>query len=207
MAIVAVSITKSKGTVSIDTDKVPQHVYEAALLEGLKVLVNKGMSKITAKDIPDEDTRKAEAQLIGEKNAAAILDGTIKLGRASTASTAKVSGAVKTEAMRLARNVIKGEMKKAGIKVSHVAAKDITAAAKELLEQDTEGGLLKEAEANLKARAEAPVKIDIKSLVKVSPELVAKAEERKAKAKKDAPASAAQAGKVATRKKGQQATA
>lgn len=207
MAIVPIPITKGGASLDVDTDKLPQHVYEEALRLGLKDLLARGMSKITKADIPDEATRKAEAMLKAEENLKKVYAGEIRITGQKAAG--KVSGAVKTEAMRLARNIIKAEMKKVGIKVSHVAAKDITAAANQLLSED-DGGILKQAEENLKARAEAPVKIDVKALIKTSPDLVAKAEARKAKAKADKgeTLSATQAGKVATRKRGgAQATA
>ena len=187
-----IPVTKGKGTVSIDTDKIPETMYAEALYLGLKEMVNRKMSKITVAKLEGEDLAKAQAAAmeVASKNVEEINAGTLKV-HGATAKT-KVSGAVNTEAMRLARNVVKDELKKAGLKISHYAASEISAAAKELIASDP--SFLEQAKANLEKRASAPAKIDIKSLVKESPELVAKAEARKAE--KKGQLSAKQAGMV-----------
>lgn len=198
MAVLNVPVTKGKGFVSIDTDTIPQDVFTEAVLQGLKVLVNRGTSKITKETYPDENALKAAAMAKAEEQVELIMTSKIKF--TGQKSSTKVSGAVKTEAMRLARNLVKDEMKKAGIKVSHVKASGITDAAKQLLE--TMPALVDQAKANLEARSQFDVSsaIQIKSLVHTDPELVAKAEAKKAK---DGTLSAKQAGKVKTRSKGQ----
>lgn len=203
MAILSIPVTKGKATVDIDTDGIPQDVYEYALAEGLKVLVNRGMSKITTKGLEgaELDKAKAAAMAKAQENVEAIKAG--KVRKTGGAKKTGVSGAVNTEAMRLARNLIKDEMKRVGIKLAHVSASEITAAAKEYLATDP--SLIETAKANLEARQKVDVgaKINLKSLLKEDPELVAKAEARKAKAKADAPLSAKQAGKFKARAKGQ----
>src|SRR5258706_10711794 len=97
--------------VVIDTDKIPQEVYEAALLEGLKTFINKKMTKVTKKDIPDEKQRQDEAILIATQNVEDLMEG--KIGRARKAKT-KAPGAVMTEARRLAKALVKDEMKRQG---------------------------------------------------------------------------------------------
>lgn len=190
MADLSIPVTKSKGVVVINTDNIPQAVYEEALLQGLKVLVNRGMSKITKSNHPDATELASEAQLQAEKNVTAILEGKIKFS--GGAKVKKASGAVMTEAMRLARNLIKDAMKREGIKISHVKASEITSAAKAYLEQDAT--LIETAKANLEARENIQVgdKISLKDLIKEDPTLVAKAE--KAKAEKKSQLSAKQAG-------------
>lgn len=47
----------------------------------------------------------------------------------------RLTPAMKTEAMRLARNEVKDEIKRQGMKVSHFEASEITRAATELLKQ------------------------------------------------------------------------
>lgn len=198
MAVVTVQVTKSKSTVDIDTEKLPQDVYEYALLQGLKVIANRGMSKITKETYPNADELKVAAQAMAEKNIVAMYEGKVRM--VGGAKKSKASGAVMTEARRLAKNLIKDEMKKAGIKVSHVAAKDITAAANALL--DTMPELLEQAQTNLKAREDEAkgvgTKINIAELVKADPDKVAKAEAKKAA--KAGTLSATQAGKPAKRK-------
>lgn len=184
MGLMQIVVTKGKGTVDIDTDKLPDEVYQAALAEGLKAFVNKGMSKIMTKGLEGTELESAQqaAMTKAQENASACLDGTIKLpGRKAKAKGA--SGAVMTEARRLARNLIKDEMKRAGIKISHVEASEITKAANALLDQDP--SIVETAKANIAERDKVDVgaKINIKALIKESPKLIKAAEERKAKSK------------------------
>lgn len=179
MAIMQIAVTKSKGSaVDIDTDKLPQEVYEEALRQGLKVLVNRGMSKITKAELGDEATVKAEALTKAQKNVDDIYAGKVKLS--GSAKATKVSGAVNTEAMRLARNLVKDEMKKAGIKISHVEASEITKAAKEVLNGEQGPRIIEMATANIAERTLVPVKFDVKS-IPISDKKVKAAEAKKAK--------------------------
>lgn len=196
MTIMQVPVTKGKGHVDIDTDTIPAEVYAEALLQGLKVLVNRGTSKITKTTYPDADELKAAAMAKAAEQVELLNKGDIKFTGASKAK--KASGAVMTEARRLARNLVKDEMKRAGIKVSHVDASEITKAANELLAQDDT--LIQQAEVNLAERSKTQVKIDVSALVKVNPKKVAAAEA--AAAKKKSTLSATQAGKVQVRAKG-----
>lgn len=203
MAIMEIPVVKGKGVVQVDTNSLPEAVYAEALLQGLKTLVNRGMSKVTIKDLGSEDEVKKEAMIIAGKNIDAILAGKIKFS--GKASKTKVSGAVNTEAMRIARSRVKDALKAAGMKISYVKAADITAAAKELITQDAT--IIELAKANLEQRAETPLPIDIKSLVHEDATLKAKGEAKKEAEKAAKPLSAKQAGLVKGRKgKGQQPT-
>lgn len=203
--IISVPVIKGKGTIDIDTSMLPDDVYREALLQGLKVLANRGTSKVTKTTYPKEDELKAKAMEVAEAQRQAMYDGKIKLTGGSSKASGKVTGAVKTEAMRLARNLVKDELKRQKIKISHVAASDITAAAKALLEQDD--SLIEQAKANLAEREKVPVseKINVAALVKVDPKKVAASEAKaaKAKAEKGEGLSAKQAGMVAKRAKGE----
>jgi len=196
MAILNVPVTKAKATLEIDTDAIPEDVYAEALLQGLKVLVNRGASKITKASTKDEEELKSLAMAKAVEQLELIKTSKIKFtgGKAK-----KASGAVMTEARRLARNLVKDEMKRAGIKISHVEASEITKAANALLEADP--SLLETAKANLEERSKVTLKIDVKALVKEDPKLVAKAEAAK-KAKKEGTLSAKQAGMVQKKSKG-----
>lgn len=201
MAILQVPITKAGKTayIEIDVDAIPPEVYTEVVLQGLKVLANRGASKITVAKLEGEELAKAQQAAMdqGHKQIAAILDGTIKL--TGSKSKTKASGAVMTEARRLAKNLVKDMMKEKGIKISHVDAKTITSAANELIDAMPE--LIAQAEENLKAREAIPTagKIDISALIKVNPSKVAAAEAKKAKDKANAPLSAKQAGKTKAR--------
>lgn len=196
--IMAIAVTKSGNTVDVDTAKLPDDVYREALLQGLKVLINRGMSKITKEALSDDATRKAEADHKANANVEDLYTGKVKLTGVSSKKT-KASGAVMTEARRLAKNLVKDAMKSAGMKISHVAASEITKAANALLDSDP--SLITQAEANLAQREKTPVAIDIKSLIHEDPKLIAAAEAKKAKDKANKPLSAKQAGKVAPRAK------
>lgn len=222
MGVLNIPIIKAGGrTIAIDTDTdLDDRMFKLALEEGLKVLLNAKMSKIGAQSKleGDELAKSQDAAFeIAEKNLAAIKSGEFKKGgRSASASSTKIPREVMTEARRLAKEVIKNEIRAAGMKISHVEARDITAAANNLLETDP--SYIEQAKANIEARnAIAPVNAEDESvranaksklaslgLAGESPKLRAAAEERKAKSK--AVLSATQAGKAAPRK-GAQATA
>lgn len=200
MAILQVPITKGNGTIAVDTDAIPAEMFSLAVMEGLKVLLNKKMSKVTGltKMSGDELAKAhADAMKIAQSNFEDLMEGNLKSGR-SAKSKSGVPGAVMTEARRLAKAVVKDEIRKAGMKISHVEASEITKAANELIANDP--SYIEQAKANLETRSKATPAIDIKALVSESPKLVAKANEKKAKEKANAPLSAKQAGKVAPRK-------
>jgi len=201
MGILKIAITKGKDFIEVNTDSpedggdLPAEVYARALAEGLKVLLNAGMGKITSTLMPDEATRKAEAMLKAKENLDNLRAGKLKAARG--AGSAKVAGVIMTEAMRLARNLVKDEMKRQGLKVSYVAASEITIAAKALIEATPD--IVKQAEANLAERAKVAVTIDVKA-IPIDQGKVDKAEA--AKAKKKEQLSAKQAGQTAVVAKG-----
>jgi hypothetical protein len=196
MAIMEVPVTKGKGVIEIDTDSLPEAVYAEALLQGLKTLVNRGQSKITVAELGDVDTVKKEAMIAAERQKGKILSGDIKFS--GKAKATKVSGIVNTEAMRIARNRVRDAIKVSGRRVAHYTARDISAAAKSLIEADP--SIIADAEAALAKRSEIPVAEDLLSMLKENPKLVAKAEARKAGAEKNKTLSAKQAGLVKGRK-------
>jgi len=196
--IVTIALKNAAGNVDVDTAKLPDDVYREALMQGLKVIAERGMSKLTKEAYPDETERKQAIHAKAEANVQDMYEGKVKITGA--AKVKKASGAVMTEAMRLARNLVKDAMKANKIKISTVKASEITKAAKLYIE--SEPSIVTQAEANLKQREQTPIKIDIASLIKADPALVAKDEAKKAEAKANKPLSAKQAGKVAPRAKG-----
>lgn len=194
-SLLTIAVTKSKGSIEIDTSKLPDDVYREVLIQGLKVLANRGMSKITKASTKDEDELKSLSQAQAEKNLEALYSGKIKFSAGVKAK--KASGKVMTEAMRLARGIVKDEIKRNGGKVSHYEASEITKAAKAYLEADP--AILAQAEKNLAEREAipTPTTINLAELIKASPKLVAAAEAKK----KDKPLSAKQAGMTSKRSK------
>lgn len=199
--LMKVPCTKGKGFVEIWTGKLPDNVYQEALLQGLKVIVNRGGTKITKEAYPNADELKAKAMEHAEAQVQNMYAGKIRI---MGAKTDKISGAVMTEARRLARNLVKDEMKRQGIKVSYVEASEITKAANALITSQPE--IVEQAKAMLAERDEKAAGIKIKlaevtGTIQISPKKQAKAEAEKAKAKEQL--SAAKAGKAQVRTKPQ----
>lgn len=215
MAILKIPVTKAGNkTIEFNTDNLPEEIYssvmEAIVFEGLKVLLNKKMSKISTKGLEGEELVKAhtDAYKVATENASALFEG--KLGTRRATSASKVPGVIMTEARRLAKEVVKNEIRAAGMKVSHVEASEITKLANEMIATDPT--FIEQATANIEARtakvtkgeddaaikAAALAKLQALGGVHESPKLVAKA--AKAKAESKAQLSSKQAGKVAPRK-------
>ena len=210
MAVLNIPITKAGNkTLAVDTDidLADEHMYRMALEEGLKVMLNKKMSKIASLKGLSESEKIASIEAAmskAEANLADVRSGKMKKGRAAASDDAKIDAKTKTEAMRMARELVKDALKANKVKISHVKASEITAAAKEVLEADP--SIYDKAKANLEARANIKPTLNIAALVHIDPKLVAKDEAdkaTKAAAKANAPLSAKQAGKVAPRKQAQ----
>lgn len=203
--IISVPIVKGKADIQIDTNLIPDEVYREIVLQGLKVILNRGMSKITTTGLTGKALEDAQAAAMAKaaENVEAVKTGNIKF-TGKSAKKSKVSGAVNTEAMRIARNLVKDAMKAAGTKISHVKASEITKAAKQLIEADQ--SIIAQAEAEIEKRSKTKISINV-AAIKVDPELVAKAEAKAKADKANRPLSAKQAGKAATRSKGKGAGA
>src|SRR5207244_2361268 len=124
-----------------------------------------GMTKIKSpKNLVGADAEKAKAAAmeVANKNLTALKgDPNTPIGErvgklpkiVGVKSTSdKVPGVVMTEARRLAKNLIKDEIKKAGGKISSYEPKDITTAANSYLETDEGKTLLAQAQVNVDAR-------------------------------------------------------
>ena len=202
------------GSVSVNFDELPLEVYKMLLIEGAKQIINTvGMSKklpgLTKLQGTDKEKAIAEVRAQAEKNVAALKAGTISKGRAKGA---KVSGAVQTEAMRLAKMLVKDHIRASGQKIGAYSAKEITEAAKTVLAGNP--GIIQQAEKNLAERvgeASHTKGLDLKALfgakaesdeVKAKP----KAAPKRKSGEDKAPLSAKQAGMVAPRQKPQHHT-
>lgn len=155
--ILTIEVRAKCGTVDIDPEKIGNEMYEYIFKAGLDAVINKvGMSKIatgiTKLSGAEADKAKAAVLKQAQENVEAIYAGTLKGARAKS----KVSGAVQTEAMRLAKAQVKQLLRDNGYKIGAFDAKELTAYAKSVLEANPD--LLKKAEANLAERAAMPVK-------------------------------------------------
>ena len=204
--VLTIDIRAKCGTVDVDVEKLPIEVYEYALKVGLEAIINKvGMSKIatgiTKLTGKEAETAKAKVVEQAQKNVAALYDGSIK----GMGGKTKRAGVVNTEALRLAKAMVKELLRSNGYKISAFDAKELTAMAKEVLAANPD--IYKKAEANLAERAATPVKgFDLKKMLGSradSEELKAKPKvppKPKAKGEKG-PLSAKQASLVAPRAK------
>lgn len=149
---------KGGGEVEVDTGKITNmDTYQEIFVEGLKSMINRiGMSKIasgiTKLDGAEKDKALAAIADQAQKTVQAIYDGNIKSAKGGT----KRSGAVQTEAMRLAKALVKDTLRKNGYKIGAFDAKEITAFAKDVLADNA--SIYTKAEENLASRAAMPVK-------------------------------------------------
>lgn len=195
----------------VDTDSVEEggdltpDVYKEALIQGLKVILNRGMTKVT-KEMYEGDTPKMReaAKEIANKTFKAMRDNSIRFTGGGKAKK-EITGEVMTEAMRVARGYVKQFLKDEGKKISHVDPKEITKAAKALIGDNPE--LVEQAKATVAARKAAAAEglagkpIDTKkfaAMVPIDEKKKAKADAEKAE--RAAASSATKAGKVAKRK-------
>lgn len=188
--LIKVPVVKGKSYLEVAPNDLPEHVYREVILQGLKVLLNRGQTKITKGAYPEPEDLKAAAMEAAETTLSNMYEGKIRV--TGGAKSDKIPREVMTEARRIARNLVKEELKKAGVKVSYVESSEITKAANALLA--TEPSIIKEAQEEVEKRAKSKIKIDI-GTIPLSEKKVKAAEAKKA----DKNVSMAKAGKIATR--------
>jgi len=205
MNVISVLIAKAGKDVALDVDisTLSDEMYALVMAEGLKSILNSRMSKVgpvtkLEKEGKTEQlaTEHALALKIAQDNLTKLLAGDIKAK--SKAAKSDLPREVQTEARRIAREIVKNQIRATGGKPSHYAVKDITLAADEFIKADA--SIVEKAKENLANRAGIKASIDIASLIKESPTQVAKAK-AKADANKALGLSAKQAGMVPPRKK------
>lgn len=209
-----IPITKGKDFIDIDTRPIEEggdltpEVYREAMIQGLKVILNRGMAKVTKESFAgkdgkvDEEGMKAAAMKIAEKTFKDMRENAIRFTGGKVKK--EISGEVMVEAMKLARGFVKQFIKDEGKKISHVDAKEITKAAKALLADSPE--LVEQAKATVAARKAAAAEglggkpIDVKKFAAMVPiDEKKKAKQEKEAAERKAASSATKAGKVAKR--------
>jgi len=192
--LVSVHIAKGKGSLDVDISKLPDDVYNEVIQKGLQSVLGRGMTEIKTAGLEGTELVKAQesAMEIAQANLAKCYSGEIRL---MATKRTKVKGKERTEALRIAKQIVKDQMKAEGLKVSHYSAKEITLAAEEVLADNPQ--ILEEAKSAIAKRekeAKEVVKIDLKSKMKADPKKVKAAGEKAAKAK---------AATVAKRQKGE----
>jgi hypothetical protein len=188
--VLNIPVVKAKGTIQIETGKLPEHVYREAMVLGLKVLVNRGQTTLTKEAYPQPSQLREASMERAEATLKAMYAGKIRV--VGGAKSDKVPREVMTEARRIARNLVKAQLKQAGVKISYVESSEITKAANALLAADP--SILEQAKEEVDNAQKKKVEIDIAS-IPISQKKMKAAEAKKA----DKVLSAKQAGKVATR--------
>lgn len=146
-----IPISKAKRNLTVDVNDLTQDQMTEALKEGLKVILNAKMTKIKTSEA-DEDSlpeMQEAAFLQAQTNLADFKSGKRK-SRTASADGTKLSGALKTEAMRISRNMVKDTLKAKKIPIREVPAATITAAATKLLSANP--AIIEQAKANLASR-------------------------------------------------------
>ncbi len=212
--IASIALKGEAGAIEINFSALPDATYQALLIAGAEAFLNKAngaaksLAGITKLEGTELETRKKEVLEAAQKTHQQLVDGIVP-----GAKKAKASGAVSTEAMRLAKAMVKDLIRNSGQKIGAYSAKELTAAAKVVLERNPH--LTQLAEKNLAERAsdaKGSKALDLKGLfgakadsdeVKAKPKAPPKRKEKGEKA----PLSAKQAGMAAPRQKPGGATA
>lgn len=138
-----------------DSDALPIDMYRYIFQQGLETVVNSagGMAKlttgITKLTETEQTTARAKVRKQAQENVKALLDGSLKLK--GSRGAVKVEGAVQTEALRIAKEMVKDHIRSNGQKIGAYKASEITAAAKEVIKDNPD--IVKKAIANLDERA------------------------------------------------------
>lgn len=112
---------------AIDHTALPETALNHAIMIGLRNILMDSHASITADEYPDETARKAAAQAMVDKKLAALMSGEVRV-----AST-REGDPVRAEALRMATDIVKGKIRKAGKKVADYKAKAIREAAAKLV--------------------------------------------------------------------------
>lgn len=202
METIRVPIAKAGKGAFIDVDQavlesLSEADYRAVIAEGLKACLNAKMSSVGAITKMDGDElaeAKAKAMSIARKNLKDLTEGNFKFPGAAKAK-ADQPREVMNEAVRSAREVIRSALRAAGVPTAEWKAKDITEAAKLLVDRDP--SYITKAKETLAKRVEAPAPtIDLEALgIHVDHEAI-EAKKAATKAKRKETLSAAQAGRT-----------
>lgn len=202
--IYKIVVTKAKGLtddegmaanyVEVDTSEngIPAHIYKHALTLGLKEMVNGGMTgpKHAKEAFKTEREFQEHAMETARDRAAQMMAGTLKILGAKAASDT-LPREVQTEAMSIARKLIKAAIKEQGGRQIDYTSAQITQAAKDTLAANP--WIIQKAKENLENRAAPDAKIAIPA---PDPEHVKKVAAKKAIEKATKPLSPKQAAKT-----------
>lgn len=188
-----IMVTKAQQTLQVVWDDLPQPIKLRLIAEGIGKLLNAATAKVTKSSTPDAESLKAQALGLAQKKLDSLHRG--ELRAKAVKGQGKASGVVMTEARRLAKNIIKAQIKAAGKKISDYETKAITEAANGYVTKHPE--LIKQAEESIAAaKALAEQASNIEADVAAIPVSASKVKAREeANAKKRAETLAKNAGK------------
>lgn len=189
------------GSVEVCLQAIPRDSYQEILIKGLASILVRGMSDIKDKENPKN---RALAMEQAQKNLKDVYTSKIRMSKGVRAKG--MSGEIKTQAMRDAREIIKAHIKAKGLKVTSYKASEISAEAQNLLDGEYGPEIIAAAKATVEARHKEQGKIKVDLSIQPDPALVAKAE-AKAKRSKKPKADKVPLGEVMQRAKPAQATA
>lgn len=212
--LVPIAKAGKDGVLKVDIAEITDNdVYKAIILEGLKVYLNARQSKVPGPKAVQENPRLLEdytnaegkvilgahkqALAIAEENLNALKSGKVKAKKSSAKS--ELPREVQTEAMRIARAMVKDAIRAAKGYPSTYPASEITAMAKVFIQQKPE--IVAQARENVAKTKSMEVgsAIDVLSIGKPDPKKLAEREAKAkaaAEAKANKPLSAKQAGKT-----------
>ena len=171
-----IQISKAKRNLNVKSTDFSDEMYRAIFSEGLKSILNKGMSKIKVKDLEGDELDEArdEAFKQAEENLEALKRGELKKRRGGAA---KDSRDVVMEARRLAKEAVKDAYRAANKKTTGIKASVFTASANELLESEDGEMFFEKARVNVE-KMRTREKVNIKVTGKLA-QLIASAETAK----------------------------
>src|SRR5262249_10747652 len=142
-------------------------LYQAALRIGFQQMANRGMTKgysttgLEGKAL-EEMREKIRAKV--QENIQSIYDDKVRVAGSKRAKSG-VSRAVNTEAVRMAKEIIKVLLRKQKVKLSSIKSGNMTKAAQAYLDQHPE--IMEQAKANVEAREKAAptAEFDLSALI------------------------------------------
>lgn len=187
-----IPVVKAKGEyLELDTDILPIHVYKEIMIQGAKVVLNRGQTKITKAAFPDPQDLRDAAMAKAQETLEAMYQGKIRVMGGSKSD--KVPREVMTLARQMAKQIVKQQIKDAGMRIGSFETKDITAAANAMLIATP--AIVEQARADLENRNKLKITgFDVTSLKKS-----AKKEQELERKKAEKVLSAAKMGQVAQR--------
>lgn len=126
MTTTTVNVGKSIN-IEIDFTTMPQAALDHILYIGARNILMDSHASITADEYPDADARQEAAGAMVQKKLDALMRGEVRV------QSTREGDPVRAEALRMATDIVKAKIKKAGRKVADYEAKAIREAAAKLV--------------------------------------------------------------------------